>query len=158
MSAAAERCNCASRLAGRVDGDVHLEGCAKFAAGGTHTPGPWEAKPEEVSRPYIRIRATLLGSRFKIANVLTPTWIDGYQPSDKIVRLEQDETRANARLIAASPDLLVYAQCEEARTRGEDIAETVLRCHGWSLEKGPSHAFMDAMRRAAIAKATGSAA
>ena len=56
-------------------------------------------------------------------------------------------------LMAAAPKLLAYAKCEEARSRGEDIAETVLRQHGWLPAKGTSHDFMDQMRRAAIAKA-----
>lgn len=38
------------------------------------TPGPWEIKPEEVDRPYIRIRGTRLGGRFKVANVLSPDY------------------------------------------------------------------------------------
>lgn len=63
------------------------------------TPGPWEIKPEEVDRPYIRIRGTVLGGRFKIANVLTPVY-EGVDPREAI------ETRANARLIAASPEML----------------------------------------------------
>lgn len=63
------------------------------------TPGPWEIKPEEVDRPYIRIRGTQLGGRFKVANVLSPDY-------DGIHHREADETRANARLIAAAPELL----------------------------------------------------
>lgn len=63
------------------------------------TPGPWEIKPEEVDRPYIRIRGTRLGGRFKVANVLSPDY-------DGVHHREADETRANARLIAAAPELL----------------------------------------------------
>lgn len=63
------------------------------------TPGPWEIKPEEVDRPYIRIRGTRLGGRFKVANVLHPDY-------DGVHHREADETRANARLIAAAPELL----------------------------------------------------
>lgn len=57
-------------------------------------------------------------------------------------------------LIAERDELVAYAKCEEARSRGEDIAETVLRQYGWTPEKGTSHEFMDAMRRAALAKVT----
>lgn len=67
------------------------------------TPGPWEIKPEEVDRPYIRIRGTRLGGRFKVANVLSP----GY---DGVHHREADETRANARLIASAPELLEALQ------------------------------------------------
>lgn len=63
------------------------------------TPGPWEIKPEEVDRPYIRIRGTRLGGRFKVANVLS-------QDYDGVHHRKADETRANARLIAAAPELL----------------------------------------------------
>lgn len=61
-----------------------------------HTEGPWQSMPEEVDKPYIRIRGTRLGCRYKIANVL----------SCGEHELSADEVRANARLIAAAPDLL----------------------------------------------------
>lgn len=63
------------------------------------TPGPWEIKPEEVDKDYIRIRGTLLGGRFKVANVLTPFYEGAHEREVK-------ETRANAHLIAAAPELL----------------------------------------------------
>lgn len=72
------------------------------------TPGPWEIKPEEVDRPYIRIRGTRLGGRFKVANVLSPDY-------DGVHHREADETRANARLIASSPRLLeLLIKCMDA--------------------------------------------
>ena len=64
-----------------------------------HTPGPWQVLPEECDKPYIRVRGTALGCLYKIANVVTPTY-EGVRPE------EAQETRANARLIAAAPDLL----------------------------------------------------
>ncbi len=64
-----------------------------------HTKGPWVALPEECDKPYIRIRGTQLGLRYKIANVITLTY-DGVNPR------EAEETRANARLISAAPELL----------------------------------------------------
>jgi hypothetical protein len=102
----------------------------------THTPGPWEVKPEEVGRQYIRVRATVAGSRFKIANVLCPAYGDGYTPPDKTVEADQRETRANARLIAAAPELL----------------EALRRCKFDSLNM--SFADLE-FCRAAIAAATG---
>ena len=65
----------------------------------THTAGPWETKPEECDKPYIRIRGTRLGARYKVANVITPVY-------DGVGAREAEETRANARLIAAAPELL----------------------------------------------------
>jgi hypothetical protein len=59
-----------------------------------HTPAPWQILPEECDRPYIRIRGIALGTRYKIANVLTPNH-DGVHPR------EAQETRANARRIVA---------------------------------------------------------
>lgn len=64
-----------------------------------HTPGPWRLLPEECDRPYIRIRGTQLGCRYKIANALTVIY-------EGVHEREANETRANARLIAAAPELL----------------------------------------------------
>jgi len=67
------------------------------------TPGPWRTLPEECDRPYIRVRGTSLGARYKVANVLTPTYANVHPR-------EADETRANARLIAAAPEMLAALQ------------------------------------------------
>jgi hypothetical protein len=64
-----------------------------------HTRGPWVVHPEEVDKPYIRVRGSWPGSRHKVANVMTPVY-------DGAGEAEAEETRANARLIAAAPDLL----------------------------------------------------
>jgi hypothetical protein len=69
----------------------------------THTPGPWKVLPEECDRPYIRIRGTALGGRYRIANVLTPTY-------EGVDSREAEETRCNANLIASSPELLAALQ------------------------------------------------
>ncbi len=66
----------------------------------THTAGQWIVLPAEASKPYLRIRGTVLGGRYKIANVLAVSYDGAHQR-------EEDETVANARLIAAAPDLLV---------------------------------------------------
>jgi len=63
-----------------------------------YTKGEWEALPEECDKPYIRIRGTVPGGRYKIANVLTPVY-------DGVHEREAQETRANARLIASAPEL-----------------------------------------------------
>lgn len=65
--------------------------------------GAWRLLPEEVDKPYIRVRGTLLGGRYKIANILTPVY-------ENVHSREADETRANANLIAAAPDLLEALQ------------------------------------------------
>src|SRR5690606_26152077 len=68
-----------------------------------HTPGPWTVLPEELDRDYIRTRGTVLGGRYKIANVLQPS---GRNLSKELRKREAEETRANVRLIAAAPKLL----------------------------------------------------
>lgn len=67
------------------------------------TKGPWEVYPEEVDKPYIRIRGTQLGQRFKVSSVITPVY-------EGVLEREAKETRANAHLIAAAPDLLEALQ------------------------------------------------
>lgn len=64
------------------------------------TPGPWLVLPEEDDKPYLRIRGTAPVRRYKIANVMRP------HPYCE----EDDESRANANLIAAAPDLLAALQ------------------------------------------------
>lgn len=79
-----------------------------------YTPGPWTILPEEGDKDYIRIRGTRLGSRYKIANVIAPTYLGIYHHNAR-------ETRANTRLIAASPELFEML-CKTIETlEGEGI-------------------------------------
>lgn len=103
-----------------------------------HTQTPWALLPEECDKPYIRVRGTVLGTRFKVANVLTPVYAGVHER-------EADETRANARLIAAAPELL------EALQAMTEIAEMTI---GW-LPTPPNADGPLIQARAAIAKATG---
>lgn len=64
-----------------------------------HTPGPWAALPEESDKPYVRVRGTQLGRRYKVANVLKPIYDGAHE-------IEAEETAANALLIAAAPSLM----------------------------------------------------
>ncbi|WP_244828926.1 hypothetical protein [Caballeronia sp. TF1N1] len=68
-----------------------------------HTRGPWMVLPDEDDKPYVRIRGSLAGTRFKIANVLKPIYKD---PPE----WEAEETLANVRLIETAPDLLAVAR------------------------------------------------
>lgn len=119
------------------------------------TPGPWQTMPEETDKQYVRIRGTQLGERYKIANVLTPD----YEGANE---LEADETRANARLIAAAPELLEALQllvrfvadpagCNAETVRSpekfKEFMKTVRDHEKDAIEKA----------RAAILKATGAA-
>lgn len=103
---------------------------------GQHTPGPWEVKPEEAGKPYIRIRGTRLGHTYKIANVLVHTYPGALDA-------ELNEARKTARLIAAAPDFYeackaLIAYCDKNPPMGESL---------WSVQ----------LIRAAIAKAEGGA-
>lgn len=105
----------------------------------SHTPTPWAVLPEECEKPYIRIRGTYLGGRYKIANVITPVY-DGVLPHEAV------ETRANAahivRCVNAHDALL--AALREMTERFESLRE---------LHKyGPST--LTEIARAAILKAT----
>ncbi|WP_284459589.1 hypothetical protein [Cupriavidus campinensis] len=102
-----------------------------------HTPGPWDVHPEECDKPYIRIRGTRPGSRYKVANVLTPVY-------EGVHEREAAETRANACLIAAAPELFAVSR---------DFEET-LKELGLFCECGESDCRTTRLR-AALAKATG---
>ena len=104
-----------------------------------HTPGPWTVLPEEADKDYLRIRGTRLGARYKVANVHMPRlWESNYVLRDR----ENAESQANARLIAAAPELLEALQKMLPELRGlsivSDTAAEMLR-----------------EAEAAIAKATG---
>lgn len=79
------------------------------------TPGPWKCLREEVNKHYIRISSTKLGERFAVANVLIPLY-------DDVHEREAKETRANAKLIAAAPELLEALQlAEKAMVEGRNV-------------------------------------
>ena len=67
-----------------------------------HTPGPWRILEEEEDKDYIRIRGTVWGGRYKVANVPT------CETTGHLTLNAQNlaEVRANAQLIAAAPELL----------------------------------------------------
>lgn len=98
-----------------------------------HTPGPWEVRPDEDGRGYFRIRGTRLARLFKVANVLFGSAFD------------RAEALANARLIAASPELL------EAL---EDILSEYVRDIADAGDEDPEEKAIVKFARAAITKAT----
>jgi len=106
-------------------------------SGVKHTPGPWTDKGGSAG-------AVWAGNEF-IASVYPnaqPGW-DGYGRFDR-----QDETEANARLIAAAPDLLAVAI--KSHEPYESLSEDDIR----SLY-GPEEAELAMSLRAAIARARG---
>lgn len=65
-----------------------------------------------------------------------------------------------AAMIAAAPELLAVAECEEALGMPASEGRVVLERHGWVYEDRldiPAALFVRNLRRAAIAKATGEA-
>ena len=83
-----------------------------------YTPGPWTILPEEGDKDYIRIRGTRWGSRYKIANVIAPTYLGIYHHN-------AGETRGNARLIAAAPELfeMLYKAIKVLERVGNDTLD-----------------------------------
>lgn len=66
-----------------------------------HTPGPWSILPLEDGAKFLRVRGTQLGFRYKVCDVHAPF----QHNKDEVL-----ESQANARLIAAAPDLLAALQ------------------------------------------------
>lgn len=106
-----------------------------------HTPGPWRALSEECDKPYIRIRGTKLGGRYKVANVLTPVY-------DGVHQREAEETRANASLIAAAPELLAALEAWQA------VCDRIVDQYD-GVVAGVDFAALGRANRGAIAKAKG---
>jgi hypothetical protein len=84
-----------------------------------HTPAPWEAHGFEI-------------------------WAYGERIADTITGVNFDEDRANARLMAAAPDLLKALQAFKKASLGEDF-------DGWHEKYDEAVS----LARAALAKATG---
>lgn len=109
-----------------------------------HTKGPWTLLPAESDKDYLRIRGTQLGGRYKVANV--HQWRYEGMP-DSIRQHDDAESMANARLIAAAPELL-----EALKNLDDYVSNNISTDYpiGIDLNGKP---FKNA--RAAIAKATG---
>lgn len=60
------------------------------------TPGPWQILEQDPEDNFFRIRGTVLGEKYKIANVLFVQEVDR----------DKKEAEANANLIAMAPELL----------------------------------------------------
>lgn len=105
-----------------------------------HTPGPWTTDEDDHDALYqnIKIKA---GKHHTVCTV----WID-----DAPVRDFNAEQQANARLIAAAPELLeALKQCRLALEPYDDV-----KPRDWKTDR-EKLAFAHQAARAAIAKATG---
>lgn len=83
------------------------------------TRGNWLIKPIEDDKEYIRIRGSVLGGRFKIANVND---LKFNHDCAEWCRREREESMANAHLIATAPEM--YELLSDIK---DSIAEYELR-------------------------------
>ena len=93
-----------------------------------HTPGPWLIEAQNCHFGDI---ATVHNTDEKWVTIYAPHWME--------TGMDEKEQSANARLIASAPELL------------EALKTVVLA----GLPDGPGYVPIEAMARAAIAKATG---
>ena len=87
-----------------------------------HTKGPWEILPEEHDKPYIRIRGTKLGGRYKIANVLGANY-------EGALASESEETRANAKRIVDCVNACEGMKDPEGEIQAIKSANNIMKEH-----------------------------
>lgn len=92
-----------------------LEAAAKAA-----TPGPWRLLPAEDGVPYLRIRGTRIGARYKIANVL-----------GEAAMYFSEECAANGRYIALANPTTVLSLIERVRELEERCDELGADKNSW---------------------------
>ena len=85
-----------------------------------HTKGTWKILPEEHDKPYIRIRGTTLGGRYKIANVLGANY-------EEALASEAEETRANAKRIVDCVNACEGMQNPEEEVQAIESANNLMR-------------------------------
>lgn len=119
-----------------------------------HTPGPWywgKDPKGRFSEPYLLAGDGTVICHFGDDEEYYPT--EGDIPSE-----------ANARVIAAAPDLLAYAECMEAFNawayhKGGNAPNyfAVYLQHGWNPSAETDIDFLNRIRKEALAKAKGGA-
>ena len=82
----------------------------------THTPGPWEA-----AGSYVRTKRTASGGGFFVADC----W-RSWDPANVEFAFDGSEADANARLIAAAPDLLESLRMAVKYLKGENMGSVML--------------------------------
>lgn len=112
------------------------------------TKGEWSILPIEDDKEYIRIRGTVLGCRYKIANVTDLKF--HHDGKDWCLR-DRIESAANAQLISRAPNLY-----HALKRTNEELALLIDRCN--KKVKDPAH-FIDAetchLNQIELAKARG---
>ena len=119
-----------------------------------HTPGPWYVEIDEHRAPSHWYAAAIhVGSPFD-ASHRTVARVSQAEPSwDEAV---QAQVEANARLIAAAPDLLAACLAYQDWTDASEIAAISNTMENLDAESQASERFEN-LREAAIAKARGEA-
>jgi hypothetical protein len=102
-----------------------------------YTKGPWKVKHSE-SKNAFNVIGTVLGGNYKIARCPYPVY--EFEGAEDRNAKEKSEAEANAKLIAAAPDMLETLQEVAKGQHGELKGEFILR-----LQK---------LAKAAIKKAT----
>ncbi len=126
----------------------------------THTPGPWLYRPEEYDDwGMVRAAPDLEGRMYVICQARNP--LVGYGDLDKYRESRTDPYEANARLIAAAPELL--EALEKATTLltkavGDIVAYRLMA--GKRLSRSDTAEYVEGINAfdtlvAAITKATG---
>lgn len=82
------------------------------------TKGPWALLPLEDDKEYIRVRGTVCGGKYKIANVVD---CRSHHDGSKWCEFRRAESKANAHLIAAAPEL--YDFIEDLSQNSEDVTQ-----------------------------------
>ena len=93
-----------------------------------YTPEPWELLEAEDDKEYLRIRGTVLGGRYKIANVLWPNY------SESSREREAAETLANAERIidcinACAGMADPAAEIAELKRQRDSLQLEAINCH-----------------------------
>ncbi len=101
-------------------------------SGTTHTPGSWDYRPDEDGKPITNGSVAI-------------AYMDAYQPEEDDGGLWKKENEANARLIAAAPELLQALDYLLKQTVDMDLE------YGIGLSEGEEDAQAKAL--SAIAKA-----
>lgn len=93
-----------------------------------HTPEPWGLLESEDDKEYLRIRGTVLGGRYKIANVLWPNY------SESAREREAAETLANAERIIDCVNACTgmadpAAEIAELKRQRDSLQLEAINCH-----------------------------
>ena len=120
-----------------------------------HTPGPWAWHEQDGSLCILGQDGCDLGPGSVLnVNRCRGCW-DKHVASGGGGPLCGYPNEADARLIAAAPDLLAFAECVEAynQSRTSNDWMGVFDGEGWDHKENPT-SFLHTLRSAAIAKAT----